>query len=71
MKGGQRNIQERRQGGAPRRHPLADQVHDALTVVIVVVVVAVCSPNPTPEKLGLIGLVVTVLGSRERAKAVR
>ncbi|MEU4211707.1 hypothetical protein AB0F13_17170 [Streptomyces sp. NPDC026206] len=60
---------ERRQGNARRRHPLADQLHDALTIVIVVIVVAVCSPGLSPEALGLIGVVTTVLGSRARARA--
>ncbi|MFG2178229.1 hypothetical protein ACGFLS_05835 [Streptomyces abikoensis] len=54
---------------APHRHPLADQVHDGLTVVIVVVVVAVCSRGMSPEALGLVGVVATVIGSRSRAGA--
>ncbi|MDT0447639.1 hypothetical protein [Streptomyces hesseae] len=56
---------------APRRHPLADQVYDALTVVIVVIVVAACSPGLSPEALGLIGTVATVLGSRSRPRTCR
>lgn len=69
MKGGWKQYMERRQGNGRRRHPLADQVYDALTVVIVVIVVALCSPGLSPEALGLIGVVTTVVGSRTRARA--
>ncbi|WP_190132590.1 hypothetical protein [Streptomyces mashuensis] len=57
--------------GARRRHPLAGQLYDALTIVIVVVVVAACAPGLRPEALGLVGLVVTVLGSRAQARGLR
>ncbi|MEU3877958.1 hypothetical protein [Streptomyces sp. NPDC029704] len=71
VKGRHKRFQERRRGSAPRRHPLADQVYDALTIVIVVVVVAVCAPGMKPEALGLVGLVASIVGSRSRMGAHR
>ncbi|MEV5240822.1 hypothetical protein AB0K89_17215 [Streptomyces cinnamoneus] len=75
MKGGQKNRlgtgRGKRRSTARRsdRHPLADQICDALTIVVVIVVVAVCSPGLSPEALTLIGVLATVLGHRERARA--
>lgn len=56
---------EVRQRKARRRHPLADHAPEAW-IVIVVVVVVVGSPYLSPEAMGLIGVVVTLLGSRVR-----